>query len=246
MWSDGRCGTGSHDMTEHAVAGGRNDPGGIPRGKLTGWIVFVAALAALAYAANLASEGDPAPDILYQWATVVGALVQYGIMTGVALLIARGIPRVELGLCRPQSWGRAAGLIVASIVAVWLIAAALNFVLEAGEEQGLVPDSWDGSRAVPFAANFVVIAVVAPIVEEFVFRGLGMAVVGAFYGVTAAVVVTGLGFGLAHGLIVALPVLTIFGVILGWLRHRTESLYPPIILHAIFNGSSLLAAVVLG
>ena len=39
------------------------------------------------------------------------------------------------------------------------------------------------------------------------------------------------------------PVLTIFGLILGWLRLKTSSLYPPIILHAIFNGAALLAAV---
>jgi len=40
-----------------------------------------------------------------------------------------------------------------------------------------------------------------------------------------------------------LPVLTIFGLILGWLRFKTSSLYPPIILHSIFNGAALLAAV---
>ena len=56
-------------------------------------------------------------------------------------------------------------------------------------------------------------------------------------------VVTALAFGLAHGLVVALPVLTIFGAILAWLRLKTESLYPPIILHALFNGAALIAAV---
>jgi membrane protease YdiL (CAAX protease family) len=43
--------------------------------------------------------------------------------------------------------------------------------------------------------------------------------------------------------VVALPVLTIFGAILAWLRLKTESLYPPIILHAIVNGAALLASV---
>ena len=49
----------------------------------------------------------------------------------------------------------------------------------------------------------------------------------------------------AHGLVIALPVLTIFGLILGWLRLRTDSLFPPIILHAIFNGAALVAAVLI-
>jgi membrane protease YdiL (CAAX protease family) len=232
-------------MSEYAAVGG-GAGGGVPRGRLVGWAVFVAVLAALAYAASFASSESPGPDVLYEWATVAGALIQYGIMTAVAVLIARGMTRESLGLVRPPSWGAAAGLIVAAIVVVWAIAAVMNIFLKAGEEQGLVPEGWDGTRAVPFVANFVVIAVVAPIVEEFVFRGLGMAVVAAFYGTVAAVVVTGLGFGLAHGLVVALPVLTIFGLVLGALRQRTASLYPPIILHAIFNASSLLAAVTLG
>lgn len=52
-------------------------------------------------------------------------------------------------------------------------------------------------------------------------------------------------FGLSQGLI-TFPVLTIFGAILAWLRWRTGSLYPAIILHALFNGTALIAAVTFG
>ena len=60
---------------------------------------------------------------------------------------------------------------------------------------------------------------------------------------TAAIVVTALAFGLAHGLFAALPVLAIFGAILAWLRFKTDSLYPSVILHGVFNGAALIAAV---
>ena len=63
------------------------------------------------------------------------------------------------------------------------------------------------------------------------------------HGAAAAIVVTALAFGLAHGLVVALPVLSIFGAILAWLRLRTDSVYPTMILHALFNGIALIAAV---
>jgi membrane protease YdiL (CAAX protease family) len=182
-------------------------------------------------------------DLLYRWSTVVGGLVQYALILGLVLLIARGLAPAVLGLRPPPSWRAAAGWIAASIVAIWVIGAALNPFLEAGEEQGLVPDDWDSDRAGAFLANFVVVALVAPVVEELTYRGLGFAAVRQFFGGAAAVVVTAIAFGLAHGLVIALPVLTIFGLILGWLRLRTESLYPPIILHAIFNGAALLAAV---
>jgi membrane protease YdiL (CAAX protease family) len=182
-------------------------------------------------------------DLLYRWSTVIGGAVQYGLILGLVLLLSRGLAPEVLGLRAPPSWRAAAGWIVAAIVAIWVIGAALNPFLEAGEEQGLVPDDWDSDRAWAFAANFVVVALVAPVVEELTYRGLGFAAVRQFLGGGAAVVVTAAAFGLAHGLVIALPVLTIFGLILGWLRLRTSSLYPPIILHAIFNGAALLASV---
>jgi membrane protease YdiL (CAAX protease family) len=132
---------------------------------------------------------------------------------------------------------------VASLAAIWILGAILNIFLKAGEEQGLVPDGWDASRAAPFVANFLVIAIVAPFVEELTYRGLGFAAVAGAYGPIAAIVVTSLAFGLAHGLVVALPVLTIFGAILAWLRFKTESIYPTVILHGLFNGAALIAAV---
>jgi membrane protease YdiL (CAAX protease family) len=214
----------------------------VPLSRLLGWSILVAALAALSYAANLAG-GDPPKDVLYQWTTAVGGLIQYAIILAVVLLLSRGIAPATLGLRRPDSWARAAGWIVAALVAVWVIGAILNIFLKAGEEQGLVPDGWDSSRAAPFIANFVVVAGVAPFVEELTYRGLGFAAVRDAYGAVAALVVTALAFGLAHGLVVALPVLTIFGLILAWLRLRTDSVYPTMMLHALFNGIALIAAV---
>lgn len=218
----------------------------VPRRKLVAWAILVLALGTLAYAARLAGPGDADRDVLYQWTTAAGAAIQYGIILGVVLLIARGLDRRTLGLVAPRSWWRAFGLGLAALVAIWVLGAVLNVFLEAGEEQGLVPNGWDSSRTAPFVANFLVVAVMAPIVEEITFRGLGFAAVGSVLAPVWAVAVTGLAFGLAHGLVIALPVLSIFGVILGWLRWKTDSLYPPIVLHAVFNAAALIAAVTLG
>ena len=128
-----------------------------------------------------------------------------------------------------------------------ILAAAglLGQVLDAGDEQGLVPDAWDGSRAVPFLANTLVVVLVAPFVEELLYRGLGMSLLFPFVGPLFSIAITGLAFGLAHGLVLGLPVLTIFGITLGWLRWKTDSVYPGMVVHGIFNGAALLAAVTL-
>ena len=58
-----------------------------------------------------------------------------------------------------------------------------------------------------------------------------------------AILITGLAFGLAHGLVLGLPVLSVFGITLGWLRWKTGSVYPGMCVHALFNAAALAAAV---
>lgn len=210
--------------------------------RLVAWFVFVLTLAALSYASRLAG-GDPPDDLAYRYSTSIAALVQYGLMLGILLLIARGLPtRETFALRRPASWKRAVAYTVLALAAIWVASAALSPFLDANDEQGLVPDEWDSGRVGAFAAFFLTVAVVAPMVEELTYRGLGFSLL-APYGTIAAVVVTALLFGIAHGLLVALPILVIFGLANGWLRAKTNSIYPPMILHGLFNGVALIVAV---
>lgn len=216
----------------------------IPVGKLVAWAVLVTALIALTYAAN-ASTRPPDEDILYRYSTAIAAAAQYTLMLAIVLAISRGLSRETIGFRRPGAWPQALWLTLAGLAGISLAGAVLNVFLKAGEEQGLLPDGWESARAGAFAANFFVIAIVGPVVEETTYRGLGFAAVNSAFGSLAAILVTGIAFGLSHGLVVALPVLSLFGVILAALRWRTGSLYPPIILHVLFNAGALIAAVTL-
>lgn len=210
--------------------------------RLVAWLVVVLLLTTLAYIGQLTS-GDNPDDVAYRYGTSLSAALFYGVVLGVLLLISWGTDRRELfALRRPESWPRALGLAAVALVAIWIAGAALAPFLDATDEQGLVPDDWDSSRAGAFALFFVVVTVGAPVVEELTYRGLGFALLAPF-GTWVAIVVTGVLFGLAHGLIVALPVLTIFGIAIGWLRARTKSIYPPMLLHATFNGAALILSV---
>lgn len=210
--------------------------------RLVAWLVFVLALTALGYASRFAGE-DPPDDLAYRWSSAIGAAVQYGIMLGIALLIARGLPKREtFGLKRPPSWPRAFGYSLIALIAIWVVSGALSPFLDANDEQGFVPDEWDSSRIGAFAAFFVVVSIVAPVVEELIYRGLGFSLL-APYGTWVAIVVTGVLFGASHGLLIALPILTVFGLVIGWLRARVRSVYPPMILHGLFNGVALIVSV---
>jgi membrane protease YdiL (CAAX protease family) len=227
---------------ESAAVASRVPPQPHP-GRLVAWLIFVLALMGLAYAGRL-GDSEPPEDIAYRYSYAIAAAVQYAVMLGILLLIARGLPVRELfALRRPRSWWRALGFAAIALVAIWIVSAALSPFLDATEEQGLVPDEWDSSRAGAFAAFFVVVAFVAPAVEELTYRGLGFSLL-APYGTVVAILVTGALFGLAHGLLVALPVLTFFGIAIGWLRARADSIYPPMVLHAAFNATALIVSVV--
>jgi len=223
------------------VLGGVSSP--IPASRLVLWAAFVAAVGGLNFAAR-AKGGRPDSDILYHYSTAVGGLVLYAVVLGVVLLITRGLDRREvLALRAPPSLLRAVGYVLAGFVAIAVADAVLSRFFEAGKEQGLVPDRWEPSHAGAFAANFAVIVAVAPIVEELAFRGLGVAALSAFVGPSAVIVWVGIAFGAWHGLVVAFPALATLGAIFAFVRLRTRSVYPTMVMHAIFNAAALIIAV---
>ena len=208
------------------------------RGRLIGWLAFVLVIAAVGYAGQ-AGDSELPDDFVYRYSAAVFGVVQFAIFFGVLLLIVRGLPKRELFALRPPvSWPRALGYVLAGLVAIFAVSAALSPFLDAGEEQGIVPEEWDPERVGAFLAFGAIATFVAPVVEELTFRGLGFTLL-APYGKWVAILGTAILFGAWHGLIVALPVLAGFGVVLGWLRYRTGSVYPPIVLHAIFNGIAI-------
>jgi len=208
--------------------------------RLVWWSGLVLGLAALQYLGRL-TEGEPDRDVLYQYSTAVGSAVVYGVILVVVLLIA-GFRRDLLALRAPRSWKAALGLAVVVLIGVYISIAILDPFLHAGREQGLTPTGWQPDHAGAYAANFLVVAGLAPIVEELTFRGLGYSLLEG-YGKWLAILVVGVAFALDHGLVQAFPELAIFGCALAWLRSRTLSVFPGMIVHATFNGIALIAAV---
>ncbi|MCH3973060.1 MAG: CPBP family intramembrane metalloprotease [Oscillospiraceae bacterium] len=83
---------------------------------------------------------------------------------------------------------------------------------------------------------------IPPLVEEILFRG---AVLGSLrrWGDWFAIVVSSLLFGLYHGNVGQFVFATLVGLIFGFLRVRTGSILPCIVLHMLNNGLATLAAV---
>jgi len=210
-------------------------------GKLAGWFALVGSLAALNYASRF-SSGKPPADSLYRYDTALSGLVFYALTLGIVLLIARGLSRTELALRAPDSWPRALGFTLGVLIALLIAESLLESLLHGAREQGLEPAHWDSSRALQFALNAAVVVIVAPIVEELTFRGVGFRLLAPF-GTMVAVVGTAVAFAADHGLVEGFPALFLFGLAVALVRLRTGSLYPGMLLHASFNAFALAVAV---
>ncbi len=210
--------------------------------RLVGWCLFVAFFATLNYA-SLFSGDRPPEDVAYRWESSIFGLAAYPIFFGVVLLLTLGLDRRQfLAFRRPTSWSRAAGISALVIVAVMAVGAAVAPFGNPEEEQGLIPQRFDSDRIAPFVAFAVLVVVVAPIVEELLFRGVGYGLLERF-GRVAAVILVGIAFGLMHGLVEGFPVIAAFGIGLAYLRMRTGSIYPCILLHASFNAAGLAIGI---
>ena len=206
------------------------------------WTGFILAFAGLSYAGR-ATEGKPDPNVLYRWSTFAAYLIQYAVIALIVWGIAGLGRRFELfALRRPLSWKRAAAIAVGIWIGMAILAGVLGPFLHPGREQGLTPTRWEPVHAAAYVGNGILIAVLVPVIEELTFRGVGFSLLRR-YGEWTAILLSGLLFGLAHGLVNALPLLVAFGVGLGYLRSRVDSVIPGVFVHGIFNAASLIFAV---
>jgi membrane protease YdiL (CAAX protease family) len=215
------------------------------RARLACWVALVAAIAGLNYYARFASSTTTTGrDEVYSWSAFAGGLVVYAMWLGLVLAIA--VERTNLlALRRPRSFGRAVRLGIGAIVFVYvfeIVVSVLPLPQSPSQEQGLTPTHWEPAHAGAFAANVALFTIAAPIVEELMFRGLGFSLLRR-YGEWAAILLVGLAFGLYHGLLEALPILAFFGACLAFVRSRTGSVYPGMLVHATFNSIALVVAV---
>ncbi|HSI02362.1 MAG TPA: type II CAAX endopeptidase family protein, partial [Reyranella sp.] len=167
--------------------------------------------------------------------TVLGAffgIALLGVAVAVAPLGRAALP--ALGL-RPAGW---AYPVVGTIATLALSVAVSQFGIE---PQGVkhVVKGLPGNLLVGLA----LLAVLAPLVEELIFRGLLYGLVAGRWGGLTAWLVSSLAFATAHyepaHVVLVLPL----GLLFGWLRWRTDSLVPSLIAHILNNAFALLAAI---
>ncbi len=204
--------------------------------------------------------------VLVQMLTLLAMLIAFGVLNAFLLLEQSGliyfsffgeilllVPLLGWMFLRGFSWRETFALRPASAKMV-LLAVGLGVLVWFPANAAAVPFEWMLSKigaapefptpqtTVQMVVLGVMLVVAAPLVEEPMFRGFvlrGWLPVGS----GAAILVSGVLFGMLHAQLAQLVALVIVGVLLGVVALRSGSIFPPMALHATFNAISFLALV---
>jgi CAAX protease family protein len=164
-------------------------------------------------------------------AFVLGAVLLAGVG-------GRAVRAWQFGLRAPRTgWRRAAGLILALIVIFLIFSVIWATLVHVGKEKLLHQLGAErGAALLVLSAGLT--CVVAPVCEEFLFRGFIFSALRNWRGTWPAALTTGVVFGAVHASsapVADLVPLAVLGVGLCLLYQRTGSLYPCIAAHSLNN-----------
>lgn len=182
---------------------------------------------------------------------ILSSLILYAVLTFFvcAFLVARGLnPITTFGL-RWAEWQ--SGLLTIPIalilafpfiyLAQWM---AYQLSGPSAEPQPIVTFLLENPAWKDRLAVAAVAVIAAPVTEELIFRGCVYGVCRKFAGRLAAMFFTSVVFALIHGHLTSLPALFVLAVALTLVYEKTGSLWAPIGLHALFNGLTVISAIV--
>ncbi len=220
----------------------------VPARAMLGWMigVFVAGIAganvgAIAVVALGADLGDPIPFASVFACQVVGSLlviIAYSRRSSGSLSADTG-----LILAGKDWWGILAGMGLQIGVAIVTLPLVELLFPDGAPSQGVADIAEDSETTVEIIAIFVSVGVLAPIIEEVLYRGMLLSWLRRFMSKWPAIIVSAAVFSGVHLLDwnarAAVPGLFLIGVVLGWAALRRGDLSLAIPLHA---GVNLLAA----
>jgi membrane protease YdiL (CAAX protease family) len=201
---------------------------------------------------------------LEHWRTLFLGQLAYSLgsvgMVAVILIVARvdfarGIKGLGLRL---KTVPKDLGVGFLTLLAVWpLVLAAMSLTMLItkqlyGRQYRIPPHEAlkliTESPALPLQVLLVIVAVVvAPVIEEMLFRGLFQTTIRSYLQRPwAAIVLTSLMFASIHTDISHWPSLFVLALGLGYAYEKSGSLLRPIFMHALFNGITIVTVLVQG
>lgn len=222
------------------VPWGWRDVGAVVLLLVVGSIALVTGLGTLVGLMGLEVGAGLATPVVY--AATAGFFLL--MLLGVYLFAARRAGWAALGLRPTPSLPLLAtpALVVVGFFGVVLVNGAIAALR--GEFENPQIDALTGGEPLTLPAlllALLLVAGLAPLVEELFFRGMIYPLLRQQWGPAVAVVASAAIFSAAHLIPLLFPALFVVGLLLGLLREWSRSLWPCIFYHALQNGLALLA-----
>lgn len=210
-----------------------------PVGFLAGFAItlMLSVIAYIVASAFGVDSGDTPPAMV-----VVLTLVQGLVLCGTAIFLASRTRKPKawhFGLRRAPFW-RTLGWTVLGFVGFFVFVAVYSAIFSPEGDQDVTESLGADESTLALIAAGIVVIVVAPVAEEFFFRGFFYRALRSRMGILVAAGINGLVFGSIHysgpDTLELLPILGSLGFMFCLVYERTGTLYAPIALHA-FNNS---------
>ncbi len=214
---------------------GRPDAG--VAGVLSIWFVMIIAQSAGA-SLSITVSGILASGVIY--AGIVGMLITLLVVRGISLTQAFGLRWMKWR--EDFTWVMLAFLAVLPIVfcVQWLVSL---MVVPEDQNQPLLEFWMKSPDLMPRALVAGMAVVFAPLAEEFIFRGYLYGVAKQFVGPLWAGLAASLLFAAIHVHLPAFAGLFLLALALTLVYEITGSIWAPVLMHALFNGLSLVLSL---
>lgn len=231
-----------------------------------GWVnfgIFVCTLIFASFLFQIAAftifvepPADPdAPRELTPWMAVFAILVFQLPMLLVFYALRRYYPGEfsgrlsDVSLPLTQAFAKTVPLFIMFLPVIWLAALVWNYALTLLEGLGVIGEAepqelitllQGGGDPLAIVLLAIFAIVLAPIVEELIFRGCLYRFLKSQSTLLAAQIMSGILFSLIHFNLFSFLPLVIVGILLARVYEKSGSILTPICFHALFNGFNLL------
>ncbi|WP_218081747.1 CPBP family intramembrane glutamic endopeptidase [Anthocerotibacter panamensis] len=216
---------------------------------VVGWLTasFMLAFVLRDFGTPLLDRLIPAPDL--KLAVFVFLSKALDTLVALALFgwwIGRAHPRAEILRLRVQglSWG--VGAYLAVLPLVWSAALLTQGLVKGGGGNPLLSVIQQSQNPWAGVLLFVTVALLAPISEELLFRGLLFSGFTTVMSAPWAMVASGFIFGAIHQSAAEFLPLSVLGIVLAYSYYRTRNLAVPLLLHICFNSVTFGTLLLLG
>lgn len=183
-------------------------------------------------------EVPQTPDSTYTSLILLAQVLSTAAM-GIHLLVGKYVPLDR----KTWSYCSSSKVLIASVVFILALGLWTNYLSELADLPNSMQETFEMMMRHPL--GIIAIVIMAPIVEELLFRGaIEGYLLRKWKHPAGAIVFSSLVFGVVHGNWVQAPFAFVIGLALGWMYYRTGSLLPGILMHFVNNSTAVLGFLI--